>query len=106
MSLNFWLNMCKISIMFDEISYLFLVVVADYVGVEELVLTFGPSQSEHMIQISMMDDLALESTESFRVRLSTPPHGVERVSFIKSQATVTILDNAGEKYNISVRYNE
>ena len=88
--------------MFDEISYLFLVVVADYVGVEELVLTFGPSQSEHNIQISIMDDPALESTESFRLRLSTPLHGAERVSFVQSQATVTILDNDGEKCNIPV----
>ena len=61
-----------------------------------MVLTFGPSQSEHTIPISIINDPALENTESFTVRLSQLT-GVGRVSFIEPQATVNILDNDGER---------
>ena len=71
---------------------------ADYVGVKESVLTFGPSLSEHRIQISVIDDPALEYTESFTLSLSPSPTGGEngRVSFTQSEAIVSILDNDGE----------
>ena len=69
---------------------------ADYVGVDGLVLTFGPSQSEHSVQITIIDDTALEHTELFTVALSRPA-GEERVSFSDSQTTVSITDNDGER---------
>ena len=70
---------------------------ADYIGVEEVLLTFGPSQLQQSVEISIIDDPALENTESFTVTLSPLP-GETRVAFIQLLATVSILDNDGENF--------
>lgn len=68
---------------------------SDYIGVSELVLTFGPSASYQMVRLNITDDQALELTESFTAVLSAPD-GEARVSFIEDQAMVHILDNDGK----------
>ena len=72
---------------------------ADYIGVEEVLLTFGPSQLQQSVEISIIDDPALENTESFTVTLSPLP-GETRVAFIQPLATVSILDNDGENQKL------
>ena len=57
---------------------------------------FGPSQAQHSVQITIIDDPALELTEFFTAAL-TVPAGEERVRFREAEATVTIVDNDGEK---------
>ena len=68
--------------------------IADYAGVPELELTFGPTTTEHKITLFIIDDPALEHTESFQAVMSAPA-GEQRVRFLDNQATVWILDDDG-----------
>ena len=83
-------------------SYLHLLaVIGDYAGVPELELTFGPTTNEHKITLFIIDDPALEHTESFQAVMSVPD-GEQSVTFLHHQATISILDNDGGSCTLSV----
>ena len=75
-----------------------LAVIGDYAGVPELELTFGPTTNEHKIALFIIDDPALEHTESFQAVMS----GEQSVTFLHHQATVWILDNDGRSCTLPV----
>ena len=53
-------------------------------------LVFGPSTSQHTVNISITDDHVLEFDETLILRLSTASSSV---TVDPSEATVTIIDN-------------
>lgn len=69
--------------------------IADYVGIAELELIFGPIVMEHNITITIVDNDALEGMESFFAQLSIPP-GETGVTLENDQATIHIQDNDGK----------
>ena len=78
----------------DKILSLSIAAVADYVGIRSMELTFGPTVAEHAIPVTVINDSALEYTESFHVVLSADNEQI--VNFLDQQATVWILDDDGE----------
>lgn len=77
-----------------QIPSLSIAAIADYVGIRSMELIFGPTVAEHAITVTVIDDSALEHTESFHVVLSSDVDQI--VNFLDQQATVWILDDDGE----------
>ena len=77
---------------------------ADFVGIPELELTFGPAVMEHNISIPIVDNSALEDEEVFFVQLSVP-HDEKGVKFLVDRANVSILDDDSKLLFSTLNYH-
>ena len=89
MLLVFWLSAI--------LSYTYIVLPTegvDYRGVS-IDVTLSPSNSEQCVSVEIVDDSAVEQTESLTVSLSLPPGGLSSVQLTPNTATILITDNDG-----------
>ena len=77
------------------LAFLTLVSVEDYVSVDTL-LTFEANTVESCVDITIVDDKALEQVESFIVTLERPPDLHDRITLNPTQGKISITDDDGE----------
>ena len=76
---------------------------ADYQTVTRTI-TFSSSVSNVSVQVTIVDDSILESTENFLLNLADPQRQTG-VSIMPSTANVTILDNDGKLIDFRLIYS-
>ena len=73
----------------------------DYRGVTADV-TLSPTNPERCVSVEVVDDSAVEQTESLTVSLSLPPGGLSSVQLTPNTTTILITDNDSERYSLCV----
>ena len=58
-------------------------------------VTLSPTNSEQCVSVEVVDDSAVEQTESLTVSLSLPAGGLSSVQLTPNTATILITDNDG-----------
>lgn len=74
---------------------IFPVTPMDYGSLSSITLSFGACDTRHCQMIPIVDDSTLEQEETFSVELESTDDLHTRISLIRTNGQITIIDNDG-----------
>jgi len=77
---------------------------ADFTGQTNTIVTFAPDETVQIVNVTVVDDGTLESTEMFTAMLTATPSSMVMIG--AATATATITDNDSKPSFIQLRANQ
>ena len=95
------LQVNKIMLLWQWVKHHFLTANTDFKGQTSVTVTFAPSETEKIVNVSVLNDDTFESTETFTAMLTAVPGSMAMIGTADT-ATATITDDDSKFSFISV----